>query len=116
MKLPNTPVSQTVTIKRPTQPGYKEGTQEWQDAGEETVATISNAVILPKSGSQIVGTVETRYESDYTMYAGVDDINPKGTALKRGDIVEDSMGREFTLVFPGEYGIVYEVSLKEVVP
>lgn len=114
MKLPKTPASQNVVVKRLIEGHYDEN-HNWVDAHEATVATITNASILPKSGRERAAAVQTVYESDYTMWAGRKNIafEPGFSELKQGDIVIDTKGRRFTIVFPGDYGPVYEVSLKE---
>lgn len=114
MRLPKTPASQTVTVKRFVEGHYDEN-HNWVDAHEATVATITNASILPKSGRERAATVQTTYESEWTMWAGTDNITfEEGfSELERGDIVIDGKGRRFRIVFPGDYGPVFEVSLKE---
>lgn len=114
MKLPKTPASQNVVVKRLIEGHYDEN-HNWVDAHEATVATITNASILPKSGRERAATVQTTYESEWTMWAGTDNITfEEGfSELKRGDIVIDGKGRRFRIVFPGDYGPAFEVSLKE---
>lgn len=114
MKLPKTPASQNVVVKRLIEGHYDEN-HNWVDEGEQTIATITNASILPKSGRERAVAVQTVYESDYTMWAGRKNIafEPGFSELKQGDIVIDTKGRRFTIVFPGDYGPVFEVSLKE---
>lgn len=114
MRLPKTPASQTVTVKRFVEGHYDEN-HNWVDAHEATVATIANASILPKSGRERAAEVQTVYESDYTMWVGRKNITfePGFSTLERGDIVIDGKGRRFRIVFPGDYGPAFEVSMKE---
>lgn len=114
MNIPKNIVSQTVTVKRLIEGHYDEN-YNWVDSSEVIVATIVNAVILPKSGHERAATIQTTYESDYTMYAGVDDIifEEGYSELDRGDLVIDSREKKYRIVFPGFYGPVYEAALKE---
>ena len=114
MKLPKTPASVDVIVKRLV-PGHYDENHNWVDASEQTIATIINASILPKSGRERAAEVQTVYESDYTMWAGRKNITfePGFSTLERGDIVIDGKGRRFRMVFPGDYGPVFEVSMKE---
>lgn len=117
MRLPKTPASQNVVVKRLIEGHYDEN-HNWVDAHEATVATITNVSILPKSGRERAAALQTVYESEYTMWVGTDNITfEEGfSELERGDIVIDGKGRRFTIVFPGDYGPVYEASLKEELP
>lgn len=117
MKLPKTPASQNVTVKRLI-PGHYDENYNWVEEGEQTIATITNASILPKSGRERAAALQTVYESDYTMWVGARNIafEPGFSTLERGDIVIDGKGRRFSIVFPGDYGPVYEVSMKEELP
>ena len=114
MRLPKTPVAVDVVIKRLV-PGHYDENHKWVPASEQEIATIVNASILPKGGQERAETLQTKYESDYTMWFGSEDITFREgySKLQSGDIILDSKGRRFISVFIGDYGIAYKVSLKE---
>ncbi len=117
MKLPKTPASQDVTVKRLV-PGHYDENHNWVEEGEQAIATIINASILPKSGRERAAMVQTTYESEWTMWAGIGNINfEEGfSELERGDVVVVGAGekeKRYRIVFPGFYGAAYEVALKE---
>src|SRR5690554_4721399 len=114
MKLPKTPASQNVVVKRLIEGHYDEN-HNWVEPGEQAIATITNASILPKSGRERAAALQTIYESEYTIWGDRKNLTfgPGFSMLKLGDIVIDGKGRRFRIVFPGDYGPVFEVSLKE---
>mgnify|MGYP000880612703 FL=1 len=121
MKLPKTPASVNVIVKRLV-PGHYDENHNWVDEGEQAIATIINASILPKSGRERAATVQTTYESEWTMWAGIGNINfEEGfSELERGDVVvvgtskgDDVKVKRYKIVFPGFYGVAYEAALKE---
>lgn len=117
MRLPKTPASQNVVVKRLIEGGYDEN-HNWVEPGEQAIATIINASILPKSGRERAATVQTTYESEWTMWAGTGNIifEEGFSELKRGDVVVVGAGeteKRYKIVFPGFYGAAYELALKE---
>ncbi len=117
MRLPKTPASQNVVVKRLIEGGYDEN-HNWVEPGEQAIATIINASILPKSGRERAATVQTTYESEWTMWAGTDNIifEEGFSELKCGDVVVAGAGekaKRYKIVFPGFYGAAYELALKE---
>jgi hypothetical protein len=117
MRLPKTPASQNVVVKRLIEGHYDEN-YNWVEPGEQAIATIINASILPKSGRERAATVQTTYESEWTLWAGTDNITfEEGfSELERGDVVVVGAGekaKRYRIVFPGFYGAAYEVALKE---
>ncbi len=120
MKTPKTPISQTVIVTRGTEGHYENG--QWVEPGEETIATIKDANVIPKSGRDRATSVQTVYESDYQLIAGDENIEFETSVvhglpyeeIKRGDIVTDVYGRQFVIVFPGFFGIAHVTELKEI--
>jgi hypothetical protein len=117
VRTPKTPASVNTTVKRLIEGHYDEN-HNWVDASERTIATIINANILPKSGRERAATVQTTYESEWTMWVGTDNITfEEGfSELERGDIViAGPSGKEkrYRIVFPGFYGSAYGAALKE---
>lgn len=126
MKLPKTPASRDATVKRLVS-GHYDKDYNWVEATEDTVATIADASFLPKSGYERATELQTKYESEYVMWAGKKNITfAKGySELKRGDLVEiveqerpggsmeSGQGKRFRIVFPGDYGPAYQIALKE---
>ena len=121
MRLPKTPASQNVVVKRLIEGNYDEN-HNWVEPGEQAIATIINASILPKSGRERAATVQTTYESEWTLWAGTDNIifEEGFSELERGDVViagtsegDDEKAKRYRIVFPGFYGAAYELALKE---
>ena len=114
MRTPKTPISQTVTVTRGDEGHYENG--QWVEPSGQTIATITDANIVPKSGRERATSVQTVYESDYQLIAGDDNVEFEDgyEEIKRGDIVTDIYGRKFTIVFPGFFGIAHVTELKEI--
>lgn len=114
MRLPRTPAALNVTVKRLI-PGDYDSHDNWVEAQDEVVASIVDASILPKSGNERATAIQTAYDSDYTMWVGYANVTFAAgyDSLERGDLVEDSKGRKFRVVFPGDWGPAFEVALKE---
>lgn len=117
MKLPKTPASQNAVVKRLIE-GHYDKDYNWVEPGEQAIATIIDASILPKSGRERAATVQTTYESEWTMWAGTGNITfEEGfSELERGDVVVVGAGekeKRYRIVFPGFYGAAYELALKE---
>lgn len=117
MRLPKTPASQNVVVKRLIE-GHYDKDYNWVEPGEQAIATIIDASILPKSGRERAATVQTTYESEWTMWAGTGNITfEEGfSELERGDVVVVGAGekeKRYRIVFPGFYGAAYELALKE---
>lgn len=118
MHLPVNKLSQTVTIKRNIKGHTDPDTGNWVEGGEFAIATITNANIQPKSGRERAGQSGTRYESDYKLFAGSDDITYEsgyeGSGILENDIAVDADGQKYSVVFPGLWpGHHYELDLKK---
>ena len=70
--------------------------------------------IQPKRGGQRVGSLNTRYESEYTGYLYCRDIDyiESLPAIEQGDLIKCN-GKEYRVIFPGFWGTHYELDLKE---
>jgi hypothetical protein len=104
---------QNVTVKREI-PGHNDDSGNWVEGGLATIATIAGANIQPKSGKEIATTSGTDYASNYTMFAGSDDITfvTGYTAILAKDIVIDAAGNQYKVVDPGNWGSCYQSDLK----
>ena len=89
-----------------------ETTGEWQEE-YRTLKGRGLIDIQPKSGRQRTGSLNTRYESEYTGFLYCEDIDIEILpAIEQGDLII-SGGKEFRVIFPGFWGTHYELDLKE---
>lgn len=116
MNLPINKLSQTVTVKR-TVEGHYDNSGQWVEAGDVAIATIQNTNIHPKSGKEMAATTGTVYESNYTMFAGSDDITFEigYSSINENDTIIDSKDVPYQVITPGNWGTHYQSDLKKVV-
>lgn len=120
MKMPRDEDMQEVTIKRWTE-GHYDSDGAWVEGSEKVIAISNYADIQPRSGRERVAELKTKYESDYRMFVGSDDIEfdpedelseDEPLELLSGDKVEDEQGKEYTITFPANWSSHYECDLK----
>jgi hypothetical protein len=113
MNIPKIGSPQNVTVKRDI-PGHNDEAGQWVEGGPATIATITGANIQPKSGKEIAATSGTDYASNYTMYAGANDITFVAgySTLLAKDIVIDTAGNQYKIINPGNWGSCYQSDLK----
>jgi hypothetical protein len=104
---------QNVTVKREI-PGHNDDSGNWVEGGLATIATIIGANIQPKNGREIAATSGTDYESNYTMFAGYDDITFTAgyVAILANDVVIDAAGAQYKVINPENWGSCYQSDLK----
>ena len=106
--------TQTCTVKRNIEGHTDPNTGQWLPAGEQLIATIE-ADIQPKSGRERASELQTEYESDSRAFIDNQDITfePGYSEIKKGDILIDASGKNYTIVYPGKWDEHYICDLKE---
>ena len=96
--------TQTCLIKRIVKGHNDLITGQWVPEGEQLIATVG-ADIQPKSGRERDTVLQTEYESDYIAFIEYEDILFEAGYLeiKKGDLLIDSKGRKYTIVYPGKW-------------
>ena len=106
--------TQICTVKRNIEGHTDPNTGQWVTAVEQLIATVE-ADIKPKSGRERATGLQTEYENDYKAFINNQDITfePGYSEIKKGDILINATGKNYTIVYPGKWDEHYICDLKE---